>query len=105
MKEFRSREFACKLDDRNHEFFTFADDFLCNAETRCSFAARPLNIIRAPREGSVSVAAATVSCRWNVKNSFGYILNLRADSALHGAPGWIPEGAIKPEVFPARCDS
>lgn len=42
--------------------------------------------------GSVSAArlAVTASCRWNVKNSFGYILNLRADSALHGAPGEDP---------------
>lgn len=28
-----------------------------------------------------------------------------ADSALHEPPGEGPEGAIKPEVFPARCDS
>jgi len=41
--------------------------------------------------GSVSaVAALAATCRWNVKNSFGYILNLRADSALHGAPGEDP---------------
>lgn len=58
---------------------------------RCRhFLSRLSNIIRAPREGrSVSVVAlaARASCRWNVKNTFGYILNLRADSALHGAPG------------------
>lgn len=49
---------------------------------------------------------ATALCRWNVKNSFGYILNLSVlilrFTVLRGR---IPEGAIKPEVFPARCDS
>lgn len=57
-----------------------------------TFSSRPSNII-CTEGGSVSAAvalAATASCRWNVKNSFGYILNLRADSALHGAPGEDP---------------
>lgn len=33
------------------------------------------------------------------------LYSLDADSALHEPPGEGPEGAIKPEVFPARCDS
>lgn len=33
------------------------------------------------------------------------LYSLDADSALHEPPGEDPEGAIKPEVFPARCDS
>lgn len=51
------------------------------------------------------LAGNSVSRRWNAKNSFGYILGFDADSAFHGPPGEGPEGAIKPEVFPARCDS
>lgn len=33
------------------------------------------------------------------------LYSLDADSALHEPLGEGPEGAIKPEVFPARCDS
>lgn len=64
-------------------------------------------IIRAPRED------LSQSWRWQPRSHAGGMLRTRLDISLTfvlilrftGPRGRISEGAIKPEVFPARCDS